>query len=539
MSCLRRWSFAFAAAACWELLWLTPASAQIHSIEGEEMPAPRTMHFLYTFYIYGREDAPERNDDGTAPYVQFMKVKLSSTNPERSDASMETYDSVQLSLLKYKHFFDLVDREHFCCLEEDVGTNCAKADELYVKKDKSASYSSVGVYNFTVPFGNARRNKKPNPKERITPAGSEPVTGIYVLTLSNCGDMSDAVLSGDVIVKNAYGYLAGNEYHKLPFYGWMSMVYMFLAVVWMLLTLRWWRNTVAIQNCITVVIVLGLLECFFWWNHYNSWNSDGYRNNVLFVCSLLASVVKNIFSYMLVLVASLGWGVTRPFLDSSIMLKIQAITWLYIVLDVIKEVVLAFRHSHSLPIPFVLLCLLPVSLLNGVIFYWIFAALSNLMESLQDRRQDAKLMVFKRLWLILVVALSIATLTLLYHIFHMSGQSLTQWTDEWLYSDGISHLLFLAVLTAIMLLWAPSEHSQRYAYSAGDKGAGDDEKKKLKEVGWAEEEDDDDEESFWKQAKGAEAAGKAGGGAAGSVLKDTMADLDKIVGDEIPVEKTA
>eukprot|EP00971_Amphidinium_carterae_P108406 2146562-Amphidinium_carterae.1 len=30
---------------------------------------------------------------------------------------------------------------------------------------------------------------------------------------------------------------------------------------------------------------------------------------------------------------------------------------------------------------------------EGVIFYWIFAALSNLMESLQDRRQDEKLAV--------------------------------------------------------------------------------------------------------------------------------------------------
>jgi len=507
------------------------------------MPEPKTMHFLYTFYIYGREDAPERNDDGTAPFVQFMQVKAKSTNTEKSDADLETYESVQLSLLKYDHFFDIIDKEHFCCLPEDVPTSCLKQDELLVKKDSKAPYTKVGVYNFTVPFGENQR-KKMRTKMKILPVDNEPVTGTYVLTLSNCGEFNGGELTGHVIVKNAYGYLAGNDYHKLPFYGWMSCVYMGLAVVWLLLTIRWWRETIPIQMCITVVILLGLLECFFWWNHYNSWNNDGVRSEVLFVCSLLTSVVKNIFSYMLVLVAALGWGVTRPFLDPGIMMKIQAITWLYIILDVIKEVVLAFRHSHSLPVPFVLLCLLPVSLLNGVIFYWIFAALSNLMESLQDRRQDEKLMVFKRLWVILIVALSIATLTLLYHIFHMSGKSTTRWSDEWLYSDGISHLLFLAVLGAMMYLWAPHKHSQRYSHSHKLGAGDDDDKQKLKGVGWAEpEEEEDDEESFWKATKGAEVAAKsaaAGSGDAVSVLKDTMADLDKMVGEDlVGVQKTS
>ena len=27
---------------------------------------------------------------------------------------------------------------------------------------------------------------------------------------------------GSVVVKNAYGFLPGNEYHKMPFYGWPS-----------------------------------------------------------------------------------------------------------------------------------------------------------------------------------------------------------------------------------------------------------------------------------------------------------------------------
>merc|ERR1711971_298644 len=104
-----------------------------------------------------------------------------------------------------------------------------------------------------------------------------------------------------------------------------------------------------------------------------------------------------------------GWGVTRPYLDRQVILKMQVVSILYIVLDFIRESVLSFRHSHSLSLLFVLLCLLPVSLLNGGIFYWVFIALSSLMETLRERRQFEKLALFQQLWKILILALAVAT----------------------------------------------------------------------------------------------------------------------------------
>lgn len=53
-------------------------------------------------------------------------------------------------------------------------------------------------------------------------------------------------------------------------------------------------------------------------------NKTGTRGKFLFVLSILLTVVKSTFSYLLVLVASLGWGVTRPYLDAQVILKIQA-----------------------------------------------------------------------------------------------------------------------------------------------------------------------------------------------------------------------
>jgi len=265
------------------------------------------------------------------------------------------------------------------------------------------------------------------------------------------------------------------------------------------------------HNCIAAVIFLSLLECLLWLVFYNDWNGSGYRGKFLFVLSILATVIKTTFSYMLVLVASLGWGVTRPYLDSQVITKIQVISFFYIGLNFIRETVLSFRNSHSLSIPFVLLCLLPVSLMNGGIFSWVFTALSSLMETLKERHQFEKLLLFQRLWKILVFAIVVATLTLLGQIFFLSRSMTARWKYQWLITDGISHALFLFVLAAMMLLWAPNMNSQRYAYSSqvgttdDHEGGGGDHAGAV----WADEDplDDDGEdgESFWATTKGVSA----------------------------------
>merc|ERR1712194_626629 len=208
----------------------------------------------------------------------------------------------------------------------------------------------------------------------------------------------------------------------------------------------------SIQHCISGVIAIGLLEALLWYVLYNNWNVSGTRATALFIVSTLMTVVKGTVSCILVLVASLGWGMGRPYLEPDVLLKIQILAFLYIVMDFIREIVLAFRHSHSFSVVFVLLCLLPVSVLNGGIFSWVFAALSSLMDTLKERRQFEKL------------------------------------------------ALFLLVLMAMMFLWAPHQNSQRFGFS---QQIGMDDKDLEDNAGaiWGDEDEDDEDgpqkDSFW------------------------------------------
>lgn len=191
---------------------------------------------------------------------------------------------------------------------------CKEKDQLLLKKPAHADGSEFDVHSAVVGFGSS-------PLKDVTKIVR--MTGVYILVFSNCGEFLDGTITGTIIVKNAYGFLPGNEYHKLPFYGWLLLIYVALAVAWMVQTLRFWKELFNIQNCITAVIFLGLVEALLWYTFFNDWNSTGVRGKMLFIFSILSSVVKSIFSYMLVLVAGLGWGVTRPYLDRQVILKIQ------------------------------------------------------------------------------------------------------------------------------------------------------------------------------------------------------------------------
>jgi len=154
-------------------------------------------------------------------------------------------------------------------------------------------------------------------------------------------------------------------------------------------------------------------------------------------------------------------------------------------------------------------CLLPVALLNGAIFYWIFTALSSLMETLQERRQADKLLLFERLWKILVATLVVASLTLLFQIFDLSRSISIRWHYQWFFADGVSHLLFLLVLAAMMYLWAPHTNTQRYAYSHQVDGEEKEEIKAEKPNVWAADEEaleeDGEDDSFWATTHGKKA----------------------------------
>jgi len=123
----------------------------------------------------------------------------------------------------------------------------------------------------------------------------------------------------------------------------------------------------------------------------------------------MASVMKWIVAYMLMLLATLGWGITKPYLDHYAVLKVQVVCSMYIVLEFLREYVLSYRLSHALSSQFSLLCMMPVVLVSSVMFFWIYSALKDLTQELKDSGRHEKMFIADSLWKVLLVALALTT----------------------------------------------------------------------------------------------------------------------------------
>merc|ERR1712039_172834 len=110
------------------------------------------------------------------------------------------------------------------------------------------------------------------------------------------------------------------------------------------------------------------------------------------------------------------------------------------------------------------------------------------------------------------------------------------------FTDGISHVLFLVVLAAMMYLWAPSSGSQRLAYSAqvDTKDPENDDGKPVVAVAadaWMDEGLDEDD-SFWTTARPATSPSELPVETIGaaSLASD---EIQNAMGDDfVPVQKT-
>jgi hypothetical protein len=470
------------------------AQSQIHNFFDEPVTG-RTLSLMSVFHVFSEEDLPETAGETFAKFSGLIAKASDGSSVVSSDNQ-----GVQIALIRTRLLNDLINMTACCSDEEDVKAGRAKTiNTLVVKKKADQTFHEAGVYVHTVKVVDIS-----NSDPELSQSNDEKVnilaTGAYTLALANCNDF-DLKLSGTVIVKNGYGFLPASEYFKMSLYGWLLVVYIVSGLVWFALSVRWWAELFNVQLCIGAVIFLAILESFVWFVALQGWNRNGERGMVMFSVAILLSVVKSIFSYMLVLVASLGWGVTQPYLDSRVVHKLKLTSVGYIGVDFIRQSVTTLNTSYVIPQKVLVLVQLPVAIMYTSIFVWVYTSLQDLMLTLKDRGQTDKLVLFQRLWTVLCISIAIALVLILYEFIQVSQLGAIDWRERWFFSDGAMHLLFCCVLFAMMFLWAPHKNSQRYAYSRKA-----DETESVAVSGdrpnspWADDHDMDDgedEDSFW------------------------------------------
>lgn len=208
-------------------------------------------------------------------------------------------------------------------------------------------------------------------------------TGMYNLYFISCEPkLEGLIMTGKTIWKNPTGYLPGRMAPLLTFYGFMSLAYVLLGLVWFFQYARFWREILQLQNCITFIIALGMLEMALWYFEYATFNATGVRSTGITVWAITFGAVKRTISRVTILVVSMGFGVVRPTLG-GITSKVVLLGATFFMASELLDLVENVGSINDMSGKARLFLVLPVAILDAFFIIWIFTSLSKTLEKLQ------------------------------------------------------------------------------------------------------------------------------------------------------------
>ncbi|KAK6945590.1 Transmembrane protein GPR107/GPR108-like, partial [Dillenia turbinata] len=280
-------------------------------------------------------------------------------------------------------------------------------------------------------------------------------TGMYNLFFISCvPTLKDLVMSGRTFWKNPDGYLPGRMAPLMKFYVYMSLAYALLCLIWFFQYLRFWKDILQLQHCITIVIALGLFEMTLWHAEYANFNDMGMRPVGITAWVVTVGAIRKTVSRLLILCVSMGYGVVRPTLG-GLTSKVLLLGATYFLASELLDIA---ENSKAFLV-------LPDAFLDAFLILWIFTSLSKTLEQLQAKRSSVKLDVYRKFSNALAAAVIASVAWIGYEVYFKATNPFNErWQSAWIIT-AFWDILNFSVLCVMCYLWTPSQNSQRYAYS--------------------------------------------------------------------------
>ncbi|KAL6491753.1 hypothetical protein OROGR_034118 [Orobanche gracilis] len=255
-------------------------------------------------------------------------------------------------------------------------------------------------------------------------------TGMYNLYFIHCDPkLRELFVDGKTVWKNPSGYLPGRMAPLMKFYGFMSLVFALLGIFWFSQYARFWREVLPLQNCITLVITLGMFEMAFWYFDYAEFNETGVRPTEITVWAVTFGTVKRTVSRLILLIVSMGYGVVRPTLG-GLTLKVVLLGGTFFVASEVLEIIENVGAVSDLSGKARLFFVLPVAILDAFFIIWIFTSLSSTLNKLQARRMTAKLDIYRKFTNALAVAVIMSVAWICYELYAYSSEDASEEFDK-------------------------------------------------------------------------------------------------------------
>ncbi|KAK9962269.1 hypothetical protein ABG768_007641 [Culter alburnus] len=258
-----------------------------------------------------------------------------------------------------------------------------------------------------------------------------------------------------------YEYISASEWPLMIFYMVMCIIYVFMGVLWLALSACYWRDLLRIQFWIGGVIFLGMIEKAVYYAEFQSIRYDGQSVQGAVVFAEILSAVKRTLARVLVIIASLGYGIVKPRLG-ALLHRVVGVGLLYLIFSIIEGVLrVNTEHGGSSR----LLCDIVMALIDSCIVCHIFISLAQTMKLLRLRRNLVKLSLYRHFTNTLIFAIIASVIFIVWttKTFKLT-KCQSDWRELWI-DDAFWRFLFSSILLVIIFLWRPSANNQRYAFS--------------------------------------------------------------------------
>ncbi|XP_070776355.1 transmembrane protein 87A-like [Enoplosus armatus] len=275
------------------------------------------------------------------------------------------------------------------------------------------------------------------------------------------GEQLNFAFTMKVEMKGPHDYSSPADWPLMMFFMIMCIVYVLFGALWLFWCACYWRDLLRIQFWIGAVIILGMLEKAVFYSEYQNirYKGDYVQGAVIF--AELLSALKRSLARILVLIVSLGYGIVKPRLGTTVH-RLVAVGLLYLLFSSVEGVL---RVTGGFYGTVALVANLSLSLIDSCVMWWIFISLSQTTRLLKLRRNVVKLSLYQHFTntLIFSVVASIIFIIWTTKVFKLVDCQ-TGWRDLWV-DDAFWRLLFSTILLVIMVLLRPSANSQRFSHS--------------------------------------------------------------------------
>ena len=206
------------------------------------------------------------------------------------------------------------------------------------------------------------------------------------------------------------------------------------------------------------------------WLYYDYQNRNGSNvgSKVLMIVVAVLNAGRNSFSFFLLLIVCMGYGVVKPTLGKT-MIYVRWLAFAHFVFGLIYAIAsLTVTPDNAGPI--VLFVILPLAGTLTAFYVWTLNSLTHTIKDLTERKQNVKASMYRKLWVCILLSITVIFAFFFFNSITFAGVRdpdfvPEHWKTRWFILDGWLNIVYFADVAFICYMWLPTANNRRFAMS--------------------------------------------------------------------------